>query len=772
MPLPLGTRLGSYEILSRLGAGGMGEVYRARDHHLGREIALKVLPAGMSANAERLARFEREARAVASLNHANIVTLHSLEEQDGVRFITMELVEGSSLDGVLVPGGLPPLRVIELGIALADALVAAHEKGVVHRDLKPANVMLARDGRVKVLDFGLAKLAAPDQGHEPTQAPTLPTPLSAEGLVVGTVPYMAPEQLRGEAVDARTDVFALGVVLYELASGRRPFTGPTHAEITSAILRDAPAPLGTLRADLPAELQHIVSRCLEKQPSQRVQTARDVANELRALHRALQPSESPSPVRPVSDRPATIAVLPLEILSGDPGQEYLADGMTEALISTLGRVRSLRVISRTSVMTYKGIRKPAPTIARELNADTIVEGTLLSVGDDLRITVQMIAARDDVLLWSQSFDRELRNVLSLQTEVARAIAAAVEARLTQSEEAQLGSQREVAPEVYRLEMLGRHALAQRVITSLRLAVKHFEEASTLDPSYAPAFAGLAEARLLLSNYGVEAPAATHQAARDAAERAIALDPANAEAYVSLAILLWQYEWSWEEADRTIRRAIELNPNSANARHWHSAILSTALHRHDEALEENRIARTLDPLSHILITFEGWVRVFEDRCDLAIEPLQRTLELAPTFVPALLFLGLALARLGRADEGVGHLERAVESSGRLARALAYLSFVCGRAGQEGKARRALDELEERSLGNYVPPYFLAIANSACGRMDRAVEWLERGFAERDVMMRDLGVDVACQALREDARGLDVARRMGLVRTQPDGGRSGH
>ncbi|MEO5618973.1 MAG: serine/threonine-protein kinase, partial [Candidatus Eisenbacteria bacterium] len=348
MFLTPGTKLGSYEIVAPLGAGGMGEVYRARDTRLGRDVAIKVLPADVAAHPDRLARFEREARTVAGLNHPNIVVLHSVEDVGGTRFLTMELVEGQSLAQHVVPGGMPIARVVELGIALADALGAAHERGVVHRDLKPANVMLTREGRVKVLDFGLAKLAEPETVMDRTQAATMTTPLSGNGQVLGTVPYMAPEQIRGETVDARSDIFALGIVLYELATGKRPFVGATFADTSSAILRDTPSSLTRVRADLPADLGRIVGRCLEKSPRERFQNALDVMNDLRALRRTLEQGTSGAPPKPASQAVASIAVLPFVNRSASADDEYFSDGLADELLNVLAKIKGLRVTARSS----------------------------------------------------------------------------------------------------------------------------------------------------------------------------------------------------------------------------------------------------------------------------------------------------------------------------------------------------------------------------------------------------------------------------------------
>jgi len=531
MPLAPGTRLGTYEIVAALGAGGMGEVYRARDTRLQRDVALKVLPEAFARDADRLARFEREARTVAGLNHPNIVVLYSVEEDEGVRFLTMEMVEGLSLDGLVKPGGLPLARALDLGIALADALVAAHEKGVVHRDLKPANVMVTREGRVKVLDFGLAKLATAVPTLAATQAATIATPLSSPGQVVGTVPYMAPEQLRGEAVDARTDLFALGIMLYELAAGRRPFTGETSADVSSSILRDSPEPLANVRTDLPADLDRIVGRCLEKEPRARFQTALDVWNELRRLKQA---SETGTPTRP-SERDAirSLAVLPLENVSRDPAQEYFADGMTEALISELARLKALRVISRTSAMKYKGVQRALPEIARELSVDAILEGSALLVGKRVRVSVQLVSAKADEMLWADRYDGEIEDVLDLQSRIAETVAKEIAVQVTPREVTHLAKRRPVMPEAHVEYLKGRHTAAASSPQAIDLSLRHFQRALELDPTYAPAWAGIAHCHIVRAGRGMAPAAEAGEQARSAALRAIELDDSLAEAHAAL-----------------------------------------------------------------------------------------------------------------------------------------------------------------------------------------------------------------------------------------------
>ena len=539
----IGRSLGHYRITAAIGAGGMGEVYRATDSKLGRDVAIKMLPAAVAQDPERLARFEREARSLAALNHPNIVTIFSVEEADGSRFLAMELVEGESLDTLLAPGGLPLSRFFEIAVPLADALSAAHERGIVHRDLKPANVMVTREGRVKVLDFGLAKLEAAGSNPNLTSTPTESrAELTSEGQVFGTVAYMSPEQARGGKVDARSDVFSLGVVLYQMVTGERPFQGASAVDMISSILRDTPPSVTDRRGDLPPHLARILRRCLEKEPRDRYQTSRDVHNELRDLraetslrdclfaavgaHRrgeALPPKSAAGkrrvlgggrrggPRRPrCCMRPGagcsrtgsgphaiqSIAVLPLDNYSGDPGQDYFAEGMTDELTSQLANISQLRVISRGSVMQFKGKdRPPTPEIARKLGVDAVVEGSVIRSGDRVRITAQLIDARSDRHLWAKSFERNSKDVLALQDELASAIAREIHVKLTPAEESKLALAPSVNPEAYDAYLKGRYFFNRPSDENLSKAIALFEEATRKDPTYAPAFSGLSDALL-------------------------------------------------------------------------------------------------------------------------------------------------------------------------------------------------------------------------------------------------------------------------------------
>ncbi len=573
MPLSIGRRLGHYEIIAPLGAGGMGEVYRATDTKLGRDVALKVLPAEMASEPERLARFQREARAVAALNHLHIVTIHSVEESNGVHFLTMELVEGQSLDRQVAPGGLPVAHVVELGIAVSDALVAAHEKGIVHRDLKPANVMLTREGRVKVLDFGLAKLVEADAGPAATRAGTLTSPLSGEGQVMGTVPYMAPEQLRAGAVDARTDLFALGVLLYELSTGKRPFEGATLADVTSSILRDIPPPLGSVRAEVPGDLDRIIGRCLEKDPDRRVQTAKDVRNELDLVRRALAsgPITAGTPTVPgFGGRPA-IAVMPFDNRSGDSEQDYFAEGLAEDLITRLALWRSFPVIARQSSFAFKGKRADLKQVAAELGVRYLVQGSVRKSGDRVRISAQLVDAATGQQVWAQTYDRVLTDIFAAQDEISEAIAASLVADLNRAEHALVTGSTLVtlghAHVQHRADLEAWGHYQRALAFFYRFTREDFsqarallERAVELDPQFSTAWARLAETGMWEIIYGwTDDPEQTIERALAQARRAVALDPRDAEAHAELAFVLMTAGEGYAAIEEA-RRGTELNPS--------------------------------------------------------------------------------------------------------------------------------------------------------------------------------------------------------------------
>src|SRR6266542_591432 len=561
MTLSAGTRLGPYEVLSPLGVGGMGEVYRGRDPRIGREVAIKVLPESFSRDAERLRRFEKEARSAGVLNHPNVLVVYDVGEHDGSPYIVEELLEGGTLRERLMQGPLRPAEAVEYAVQIARGLAAAHEKGVIHRDLKPENLFLTRDGRVKILDFGLAKLTQPEMAAaEAAEAATL-SAVTESGVTLGTVGYMSPEQVRGLPADARSDIFSLGAVLYEMATGKRAFRGISPAETMSMILKEQPPAVGDANPDAPPGLDRVVRRCLEKEPARRFHSANDVAFALEdastetaaprafrrpALRRA--PFVASSfvallaiglllwwrPPRPTAGggeaRFSSLAVLPLQNLSHDPEQEYFSDGMTEALISRLAQVGALRVISRTSAMLYKGTKKPLRQIARELNVDGIIEGSVMRSGERVRVTAQLIDARKDEHLWAKDYERDLRDVLGLQAEVAQAIAQEVHAKLNPGEEARLARSRRVVPEAQEAYLKGRYYLGQGTEDAIGKAIAHFNEAIGKDPLDARASAGLADSYSARRSI-YRAPREVMPKAKAAAQKAVELDGSLAEGHV-------------------------------------------------------------------------------------------------------------------------------------------------------------------------------------------------------------------------------------------------
>ncbi len=814
----IGRSLGHYRITAAIGAGGMGEVYRATDTTLGRDVAIKMLPAAVAQDPERLARFEREARSLASLNHPNIVTIYAVEEDGGSRFLAMELVEGETLDTLLAPGGLPLPRFFEIGVPLADALSAAHERGIVHRDLKPGNVMVTREGRVKVLDFGLAKLEAADSRPDLTSTPTESRAnLTSEGQVFGTVAYMSPEQTRGGKVDARSDVFSLGVVLYQMLTGERPFQGASAVDMISSILRDTPASVTEKRGDLPPHLARILRRCLEKDPRDRYQTSRDVYNELRDLRNetssaSAAPSTRSEPGVSVSipetvpprapafwKRPAlmgafavvvlgaalyvakrsgalhlasrapraggphaiqSIAVLPLDNYSGDPGQDYFAEGMTDELTSDLANISQLRVISRGSVMQFKGAqRPPTPEIARLLDVDAIVEGSVIRAGDKVRITAQLIDARSDRHLWSKSFERNSRDVLALQDELASAIAREIHVRLTPEEQSRLTRAASVNPEAYDAYLKGRYFFNRPSDENLSKAIALFEQAIELDPKFVPAFSGLSDAYLWAGfNEGVLTAKEAGPRARAAAEKAIQLDDASSEAHTSLAVYKAWYEHDWAGSETEFRRALALNPNYSFAHDQFGLVLGF-VGRLDESVAETTRAAELDPLSP-QIPIDGLMAVaWQSRYAAARDLARKAANLDPTFFFAPFMDGWIDIQEGKVNEAIPHLQkaRALESPPFVT---AWLGYAYGASGDRKGAMAAMDELKAAALHGYVPPFNLAIVHLGLGDRARALDDLERAYDADSQWMIYLRGDRIFDPLRSEPRFAALMRKLGF------------
>jgi len=755
----IGKTLGHYRIIEKIGAGGMGEVYRARDTKLDREVALKILPPDAANDAAGLERFQREAKTVASLSHPHIVTLHSVEEADGIHFLTMELVEGRSLDRVLTDDRLPLPRVFRIGIAVADALAAAHEKGIVHRDLKPANVMVTKDWRVKVLDFGLAKLTRTETSAD--EDATRALFLTREGSILGTVPYLSPEQLRGQDVDHRTDIFSFGILLFELTTGERPFRGETHSDVASSILRDAPPLVIQLRPGLPRQLGRIVARCLEKRPDRRFQATLDLRNELEELERETAEQKRPRPSRTTANEPRKrLAVLPFENFSGDPNQDFFVDGMHEEVVATLAGISGLEVISRTSVRHYKEGAKQLSEIARELRVDSIVEGSVRISGSQVRITVQLIDASTDRHLWAHSYQQELRDILALQGEVAKAIAQGVEAALTPEEKAQLERTRQVDPDSYRAYLKGRHHWGKRTPEAITQAEKFFQMAIDADPTYAMAHAGLADCYLMkgAAFYALWDPREAYPCARSAARTAVQLDPTLAEPHASLGYLKAFFDWDWAGSEEEFKKAIELNPNYATAHLW-SALRLTGLGRFREAIAAVDQALELDPLSSIVIADKGWIYFQSRKYDEAIRQTRKAFELDERFAVAYWVMGLAQEQQGKYGESERSLRKAMDLAEDNMVYPAALARTLALSGRIEDAARRLSELSTTGTEDrFMPSGDLAFAHVALGETDEAIRAIERAYEQRENHMVTMNVDPRLDPLRGDARFEDLLRRL--------------
>jgi TolB-like protein len=769
----------------------MGEVYRAHDERLDRDVAIKVLPESVAQNQDRIYRFEREARAVAKLDHPNILAIHDFGTDQGVTYAVTELLDGQDLKQAIPVSGLPWQKVVEMGAAIADGLAAAHSKGIVHRDLKPENVFVISDGRVKILDFGLAQVKVPVE--EEAETATLTAIGTMPGTVLGTMGYMSPEQLRGEPTDARSDIFALGCVLYEMLSGETAFLRATTTETSAAILMEEPKRLSSTGIVLPPEIERSIHRCLEKSPDARFQSSADLAFALRSISTddvvaRTQPTGGDATRKRtglwsvavvsavvlsavaamfgfgVFDGPAlesgrapirSIAVLPLDNLSGDPEQEYFADGMTEALIADLAKVGALRVISRQSVMQFKGSTTALTEIARVLDVDAVVEGSVMRSGDRVRITTQLVQAHPEQHLWAESYERDLRDILSLQRDVAREIAREIEATLTPEEENRFVSVPSIDPEAHEAYLKARHFFRQGGSGESK-AVEYFQEALIRDPSYALAYAGMAD-YYIQAAHGTLPPWEAFPQAKAAARKALALDETLAEAHTSLADASYHYDYDWAGAEASFHRVFRLDPGNAVAHVWYSGLLA-AQGRFSEATAECALAQRLDPLSMTIRNLTARWLYYEREYDEAIRESEQILELFPDYQA--LWLGLALSQQDLYGRAIGVLENYVGRPDNSPDSKSALAQAYVAAARVSEAETLLAELETLSEEEYVPPHLIALVHTALGQDDQAFSWLERAYEVRDAALIWANVDPGFDSLRSDPRFQDLLRRMNL------------
>jgi serine/threonine protein kinase/tetratricopeptide (TPR) repeat protein len=776
----IGRTVSHYRIIKELGHGGMGVVYKAQDTKLDRVVALKFLPPHYCVNKAEKERFIHEAKAASALQHNNICTIHEIDEtEDGQMFICMDFYEGETLKQKIDKVPLPIQEAINIAIQIAEGLSHAHQKDIVHRDIKPANIFITSEGVVKIVDFGLAKL----RGQ---------TKLTVAGTTLGTAAYMSPEQAKGDEVDYRTDVWSLGVVLYQMVTGQQPFRGEYDPAIVYSILNEEPVPLTALRSGLPMELEHIVKKLMTKNPSERYQGVKDILVDLRILIKQLDAKgisreadikKSRVVKRILSycsliaiiivlfliiryqllpkkiDAIDSIAVLPMENLSGDPEQEYFVDGMTEALITNLSKIGALKVISRTSSMQYKNTGKPLPEIARELNVDAVVEGSVLRVGDRVRITTQLIEAVTDQHLWAESYERDLRDILALQSNVAMAIAQKIESKLTPLEQGEPVSTPTVDPEAYELYLRGCFFMNKYTKEGFTKALSYFQQAIEKESNFALAYAGLAETYIGLEDIGIQRPKEAYPKAREAVNKAIKIDDKLAEAHTYLARIKFWFDWDWSGAESEVIRAIELNASYSEAYEIYSQLFRVRREL-DEEHKKIRRAWELDPLG-LYVNFYLGISLYDAGAyDQAIEQFKKTLELDPDYALAHWGLGLVYETQELTTKAIAAFQESVNLSPDDVHNQAGLAHAFASAGRKAEALAILEKLKERSKRAYVPAFAIAVIYEGLGNTDAAFDWLEKAYEERSSWIPFINAGRRLDSLTGDARFTALLNKIGL------------
>jgi serine/threonine protein kinase/tetratricopeptide (TPR) repeat protein len=750
----IGQTISHFRLVEKIGGGGMGVVYKAEDTRLHRQVALKFLPEEVSKNRQALMRLEREAQSASALNHPNICSIHDINESGDQTFIVMELLEGRTLRERVAQGPIETGELLDIAVQITDALEAAHAKSIIHRDLKPANIFITSRGQAKILDFGLAKFTEVRPDSTDTTL-TAGESLTGAGSTVGTIAYMSPEQARGETLDTRSDLFSLGAVLYEMATGKQPFVGNTPAVIFNAILSTNPTSPIQLAPELPGELDRIINKALEKDRKLRYQSASDLLADLQRLKRDLDSGRAVAAVE--TARVPSLAVLPFANMSGDKEQEYFSDGLAEEIINALTKLSGLKVAARTSSFFFRGKEGDIREIGAKLNVENVLEGSVRKSGNRIRITAQLISIADGYHLWSERYDREMTDIFAIQDEISQAITERLRVRLAASQPLLKRYTENV--EAYNLYLKGRHHVDKWTPEGLAKGKEYLEQAIVIDRNYALAWYGLTYYYYLMGYFAYTEPKEAFDQSKQAILRALELDETLLEAHAFLGIFR-AYEFDWDGAEREFRRALELNPQSVDARTSYHFFYLAPMGRFDEAISGTRELIERDPLSPFLHFRLGVWYAYARQTDQAVEQLLNALDLDPNYMMALVLAGKLYAGMGKHEEAIRATEKAVQLTGRSNQNLGYLGLVYAAVGRIEEARKLLEELKARDQKTYVQPCCFAWIYLSLGEFETAIDWLERMVDEQDANFFYIGVDPTWDPVRSHLRFHALLRKMNL------------